>query len=343
MFNSKKLFLTAGLLAFAGTADASYDLNLNHDQKLSFGGFIKIDARYVDGNVGYRDFWIGGGATGVDASQVKFFANESRFNAKYVSGDVTGFIELDFYGGDGNEIITNGYNPRIRHATINYENLVVGQTWSTFMNTSSLAETADFGGPHVAEPFIRNTMIRYIAGNWQVALENPESYQGDPDNDSVPDFVAKYQFAGDWGNVSVAGLARQLHTVGGNEESAFGMSVSGRIKTWGKDDFRFAISSGNLGRYVGTTAATDLVGEEAEESTSVMFAYRHFWTEETRSTLFYGNTTTELSDRDRSHYGINLFKNFTPKLSFGIEAGKYVVDDQNADSLYVQFSAKYVL
>jgi hypothetical protein len=143
--------------------------------------------------------------------------------------------------------------------------------------------------------------------------------------------------------VSVAGLARQLNTLGGEKESALGVSVAGRIKTVGKDDFRFAISGGNIGRYVGTTANTDLVGEEAEESTSIMMAYRHFWTEQTRSSVFYGNTTTELSDRDRSHYGINLFKSYTPKLSFGIEAGKYIVDDQNADSIYVQLTAKYSL
>ena len=343
MLNKTFKLSALALLTLSSYSHGAYNIDLKSDQKLSFGGFIKIDARYVDGDVGYRDYWIGGGATGVDASQVKFFANESRFNTKYVNGEVTGFIEIDFFGGNGNEVISNSYNPRIRHATIKYQNLTVGQTWSTFMNTSSLAETADFGGPHVAEPFIRNTQIRYSAGNWQVAIENPESYAGDPSNDSLPDLTAKYTFSGKWGNVSISALARQLNTAGGNKESAFGYAVAGRINTAGKDDLRFAISNGNLGRYVGTTAATDLVGEEVEESTSIMFAYRHFWTEQTRSSIFYGNTTTEFSDRDRSHYGINIFKNYTPQLSFGLEAGKYVVDDQDADSLYVQFSAKYTL
>ena len=343
MLKCTQILLGASLLTLAGTANAGYEIKLSDEDKIVFGGFIKIDTRFVDGDVGYRDFWIGGGATGTDTSQIKIFAKESRFNTKYVHGDVTGFIEMDFYGGGGNEVITNSYTPRIRHATIKYQDLLVGQTWSTFMNTSSLAETADFGGPHVAEPFIRNTQLRYSIGNFQLAMENPESYKGDPANDSLPDLVAKYQFSGDWGNISVAGLARQLNTVGDNKEGAFGASIAGRIKSIGKDDFRFAISSGDIGRYVGTTASTDLVGENVEESTSMMFAYRHFWSKDTRSSLFYGNTTTEFSDRDRSHYGINLFKNYTPKLSFGLEAGKYVVDDQNADSLYLQFTAKYVL
>lgn len=343
MLNSKNLILAGGLLAITGSANAAYEIKISDEDTITFGGFIKMDARYVDGDVGYRDFWIGGGASGVEASQIKFFANESRINTKFVHGEVTGFIEMDFYGGGGNEVISNSYHPRIRHATIKYQDLVVGQTWSTFMNTSSLAETADFAGPHVAEPFIRNTQIRYSTGNWQLAIENPESYKGDPTNDSLPDFVAKYQFKGDWGNVSVAGLARQLNTVGGEEKGAFGMSVAGRIKTSGKDDFRFAVSAGDIGRYVGTTASTDLVGEAVESSVSVMAAYRHFWSDVTRSSVFYGKTTTDLSDRDRSHYGINLFKNYTPNLTFGIEFGQYVVDDQDADSIYAQFSVKYVL
>lgn len=340
---TNKLLLATGLMFCAANANAGYDIDINKDDKLTFGGYIKIDGRYVDGDAGYRDFWTGGNATGVDAKQVKFFANESRFNVKYVSGEVTGFMEIDFYGGSGNEIISNSYNPRIRHAIIKYDGFTIGQTWSTFVNTSSLAETADFAGPLVAEPFVRNNMIRYSSGGFQIALENPESYGGDPTNDSIPDLIAKYQFKGDWGNVTVSGLARQLNTTGGETESALGMSIAGRINTYGKDDFRFAVSSGNLGRYVGVTASPDLVGEEAEESTSVMVAYRHFWNQHTRSTVFYGHTTTDLSDRDRSHWGINLFKSFTPKLSFGIEAGQYKVDDQNADSMYLQLSAKYVI
>lgn len=57
-------------------------------------------------------------------------------NIKYVHGDVTGFIEIDFYGeavsGGGNELITNSSKPRLRHAYIKYKNVLAGQTWTTF-------------------------------------------------------------------------------------------------------------------------------------------------------------------------------------------------------------------
>jgi len=343
MFTTKKTIVAGTLLALSTAAHAGYEFKLTDKDTITFGGYIKLDARYTDGTIAYRDFWIGGGTVIEDTSSFKIFANESRINTKFVHGDVTGFVEMDFYGGGGNEIISNSVHPRLRHAFIKYKNVLVGQTWTTFMNTSALAETADFAGPLVAEPFVRNTQVRYTNGGFQIALENPESYGGDASQDSVPDLTAKYTVKGDWGNVSFAGLARQLNTVGGEAKNAFGASIAGRIKTVGKDDFRFQISSGNLGRYVGVTAATDLVGEKKEESTSVMVAYRHFWNEDMRSTVFYGATETEESDRERSHWGVNLFKNYTPKLSFGVEVGQFKMDEVDADSMYAQLSAKYVL
>ncbi|WP_328824561.1 DcaP family trimeric outer membrane transporter [Thalassotalea algicola] len=349
----KKTLLATSMLAFTGLANAAYEIKLSEEDKITFGGFIKVDYRHVDGNVGYRDFWIGGGSVlAEDKSQTKFFANESRINMKFVHGEVTGFVEMDFYGGGGNEIISNSSHPRLRHAFIKYQDFTFGQTWTTFMNTSALAETADFAGPMVGEAFVRNTMVRYKMGGLEVALENPESWgndgiddspDADPASDDMPDIVAKYTFKGDWGNVSVAGLFRELNFNDGDSETAVGVSVAGKIKTIGKDDFRFQVHAGNTGRYVGVTAAPDVYNGEAEESTSYMAAYRHYWTEDTRSSVFYGYIETEESDRERVQYGVNIFKNYTPKLSFGFEVGQFEMKDADADSVYAQVSAKYVL
>ena len=346
MFKSKKLWLATSLLALSSAANAGYEIKLSDKDKITFGGYIQGDMRYIDGNASSHlvnnDFWIGTGQV-EDISKVYFNANSTRFNTKYQHGDVTGFIEMDFYGGGGNEVLTNSRHPRIRHAFIKYKNWTVGQTWSTFVNTSALAEAADFGGPLVASAFIRQDQIRYTAGGLQVAIENPESYGGDGSQDSIPDVVAKYTFKGDWGNVAIAGVAKQLNTNGGESESGLGFGISGRIKTFGKDDFRFQLHGGNTGRYVGAAAATDLVGEEVEETTSVLVAYRHFWTDSLRSNVFYGRTETEESDRERTHWGVNVFKSITPKLSLGVEFGNFEMADLDADSNYGQLSVKYVL
>lgn len=379
MSNKIKIAVAAGLLAMSQASYAGYEIKLNDSDTITFGGYLKFDARHVDGNVDYKDYWIGTGtALTEDSSHTKFFAKESRFNMKYVHGDVTGFLELDFHNsGQGNEVISNSYSPRLRHAFIKYKNFLVGQTWSTFMNTSALVETADFGGPLVAVSFIRQGMIRYTQGNFAIALENPESYGGDASEDTVPDIIAKYTFKGDWGNISISGLARQLNTatvdavtaapavtvtdavtglpvvltpavsavtgVESKSESAFGIGIAGRIKTVGKDDIRFQLGKGELGRYFGTVVAKDLVGEKVEDTTSVMVAYRHFWSEGTRSSIFWGNSTTEESDVDNTHWGVNVFKDVTPKLSVGIELGNFELDKENADSNYLQLSAKYSL
>lgn len=346
MFNSKytKLLLASSFMAATSSAFAGYEIDLTEKDKLTFGGYIKIDARYVDGDVAYRDFWIGDGAPlAQDASQFRIFANETRFNTKYVHGDVMGFIEMDFWGGGGNEIVSNSAHPRIRHAFVKYKDLTVGQTWSTFMNTSAIPESADFAGATTGLVFIRQGQVRYDVGNFQVSLENPESWGGDTANDSVPDVIARYNFKGDWGSVSVSGLARQLNTTLGNSESAFGASVAGRIKTTGKDDIRFQIHKGELGRYIGVAAVKDLYGEEVEDVTSVLVAYRHFWNETLRSTVLYGKVKGDVSDRERSQWGVNLFQDLTKELAVGVEVGNFSIDELDKDSTYVQASMRYML
>ena len=340
----KKLLLASSLLAASSTAFAGYEIKLSDNDKITFGGYVKVDARYVDGDVGYRDFWIGTGTPlEEDASQFRIFANETRFNTKYVHGDVTGFIEMDFWGGGGNQIVSNSAHPRIRHAFVKYKDLTVGQTWSTFMNTSAIPESADFAGATTGLVFIRQGQVRYNMGNFQVSVENPESWGGDTSEDNIPDVVARYNFKGDWGSASVSALARQLHTNLGETESAFGVSVAGRIKTVGKDDIRFQFHKGELGRYVGVAAVPDLVGEEVEDLTSYLVAYRHFWNESTRSTVLYGKVEGDISDNERSQWGVNIFKDLTKSLAVGFEVGQFKMDDINKDSNYVQATMRYML
>jgi hypothetical protein len=331
---------------------AGYTINLSDNDTITFGGFIKADFRYTDGDLAAREYFIGtaGNKLAGDISNFQGSVNETRFNTKYVHGDVTGFIEMDLYGkattGGGTQDFSNSSNPRLRHAFIKYKNILVGQTWSTFMNTSAIGEAADFGGPLVATAFIRQTQVRYTNGGLQLSLENPETRGGTTGDDSLPDLIAKYTFKGDWGNVSVSGLVRELNNAG-DEETTVGYGIAGRIKTVGKDDLRFQLHGGETGRYVGVAAANDIFNGEVEESTSITVAYRHFWTDDVRSTAFYGNTTTDESDIDHTHWGVNIFKNYTKQLSFGLEAGRFEQEAaggvDNGESTYVQLSAKYVL
>lgn len=93
MFTIKKAVLASSLLMLSTAANAGYEIKTGEDSKLTFGGYIKVDTRYVDGNIEASDYWYGGGKVlAEDASNLGIAVNETRINTKYVHGDVTGFI-----------------------------------------------------------------------------------------------------------------------------------------------------------------------------------------------------------------------------------------------------------
>ncbi|MGQ8365711.1 DcaP family trimeric outer membrane transporter [Glaciecola sp. 1036] len=374
--NKNKLALatliSSSLMLSSGLANAGVELVKvpvdGEELSVVMGGYAKVDVRHVSGDVQYQDYWLanipGGGP--LDTSHTGFNIRESRVNFKVTKGDVYGVVEIDFYGdnGNANEVVSNSNNPRLRHFYFGYKNWMVGQNWSTFMPLHSLPEALDFGGPHVGEVFIRQTQIRYTNGPWQFAIENPETNgdgdvgrpsgavglsgsQADPD-ETIPDFVARYNLTKDWGTVSFGALIRKVDQ-GGLDETAIAASIAGKIKTVGKDDFRFSLQLGEPGRYVAAAMTPDIVTNaddqvEVEQTTAFTVAYRHFWNESTRSTAYYGQAETDVLGRKRSHGAINLITDVTKSLNVGAELGQFSVDDEGIlsfDSIYLQFSAKY--
>jgi hypothetical protein len=82
---------------------------------------------------------------------------------------------------------------------------------------------------------------------------------------------------------------------------------------------------------------------EVEGTLAYAVSYRHFWTSTMRSTVFYGAAQTDLLERDRSHWGVNIIDNITEDLEVGFEFGNYAIQDEgieDIDSNYFQFSAK---
>ena len=151
--NIKKIAAVSSLLVgascFSGAINAdAFEIDFKNGDKIKFGGYLKADARYVSGDLNYQDYWIGNNPGAVDTSKLGLNVKESRLNMSFIHDDWTGFVEIDFYGGGGNEIISNSVNPRLRHAFVKNNNWLIGQTWSTFMPLAALVESLDFGGPH---------------------------------------------------------------------------------------------------------------------------------------------------------------------------------------------------
>ena len=358
-----------------------------HKHSFKFGGFVKLDtivSNFTEGSYSGagRDFYIPatipvGPGNKDGETYLDFHAKESRINFRTThlldNGSKIGtFWEMDFQlspGGD--ERISNSYNPRVRHAFVTYDKWLFGQTWQTFFNVGALPENLDFVGPAESSLFGRQAMIRYSTGNWQFALENPETtitpYGGGgrivADDNRAPDMVARYNLKGDWGSFTVAGLLRQLRYDNegadiSDKETSYGISASGKFVFGNKDDFRWMVSGGKgLGRYIGLNTANGAVLDEmgnlnAIKSYGTFGSYRHLWSAQWRSNLTLGylwvDNDTDLTgmnvSKRASSVHVNMIYSPVPKLDFGIEylhANRKVENGTEGALNRFQFSAKY--
>lgn len=355
--------------------------------RVTYGGYVKLDATsqrtsggQLAGNSILRDFLfpssipVGGTASGFDTD---FSARQTRFLFKTetdVGTDhkLSSLIELDFNVTEGgNERVTNSFSPRIRHALINYDNWTFGQGWSTFQNVTALPDSLDFIGVTPGTVFDRQPLIRYTKGGLQLAVEQPETVvtahngaQVTPGDDQIPDIIGRYNWSGEWGTFTAAGIVRQLHVstddLMGVDDAAwgYGLSLSGKLKVGEKDDFRFMATAGDgLGRYIGLNivndAAVKLDGTLDPIFTMSGFAaYRHVWGERLRSNIagsyFKADnpvrlTTNQVTDESWNAFA-NLIWNPVGPLNVGIEvmyAERTLEDGRSGNLQRVQFSTQY--
>jgi hypothetical protein len=196
---------------------------------------------------------VGPGAGNNERNQVKFGARESRLfvktNTPTSMGDLNTHVELDFYGADGNESVSNSHGFRLRHAYGTLGNLLAGQTWTNFMNPASLPDTLDFGGP-VGQIFDRQAQVRWTqpfggpgsatSGQWSVGLENPEAVVQIPgggsfraDDDRLPDVTGQVLFNTSIGKISVHGLVRQIRVDSASAPVVVDQKLGGAVSVAG--------------------------------------------------------------------------------------------------------------
>lgn len=158
-------------------------------------------------------------------------------------GDIFMRIETDFLGA-GNGLI------RLRHAFLQGHTFIIGHTWATFSDVSSLPLTVDLQGPN-SVAIERSIQFRYFrtTGNnfrWSVALESPrpeirvpDSVRLEPAFQSFPDIAARLRKSADWGHVQLAATFRSITVKDLNSEldvlTGFGVLLSGNI-TFAKDN-----------------------------------------------------------------------------------------------------------
>lgn len=295
--------------------------------RIKLGGFIKTIAtfsRWDDGDVAQsslgRDFYlpqaipVGGVRESTDADlsakHTRLWMNLEQTVAGHV---VKGYVETDFQtaaGTQGSERTTNGYDLALRRAYVQLDKLTVGQDWTTFQNVATLPESTDFVGTTEGTVFVRQPLVRYStplskAATLHLSVENPETSTanlGSPtlienDDDRMPDFAARLNYMTSIGEISVAGLVRQLSVDNGavhDQATAYGASVAGKVflDKAKRYDLRFMASYGSgIARYLGLNFAPDAVFVPATsqlhkvESFAGFAALRLGWTPSVRSTV----------------------------------------------------------
>jgi hypothetical protein len=317
------------------------------DVDLKIGGKIKADViGRVSGrpSLGAEDLFVVNAidtrGTRIGDDAVRVHGRETRINIELTKqntplGPARAFVEGDFFGGGGNELLSNSDSFRLRHAFVEIGPVLAGQWWSTFTDPSAYAETLDFQGPG-GEGFIRQGLVRYehkfgnglsIAG----AIENPEgrvqlgsAAAVASSRDTYPDFVGRVRYQGGFGHIQAAGVVTQVNAPNGRAEDLTGYAgtITGRINLpfiAPKDNLRFqATYTNGATRFIQETGAilpsafynTGSTQAVAQKTFGGYVAFQHWWTNELRSNLVFGYVRSDLprfaaaSTFKQSQYGI---------------------------------------
>ena len=151
-------------------------------------------------------------------------------------GDVFFKVETDFLGASG--------TLRLRQAYGTLNEILIGQTWSTFDDLTSIPLTVDVDGPN-SSVSLRTVQIRYMGTinptlTWDAAIESPDVESSIPDSvgeepafQSFPDVIGRMRQTGTWGHVQLAGVLRSISVrdPAGNLDvlAGYGLLLSGRF------------------------------------------------------------------------------------------------------------------
>ena len=273
------------------------------------------------------------------AGQLYLTARTSRMGLSSLTTtswvDIGARVEADFWSGNllSGQEFTNSVLFRLRHAygTLSgkYGTLLVGQTWSTFMDLNAAAQTVDFNGPG-SGPGLRMPMVRYtvpLPGQTSLSLA-AENAPGTAQNgvtdgpgtntpytrqvQRIPDLVAHVETTRTWGSVSAGGLTTHYEDVGapgGNSYSkqGWGATASAALNVFG-DTFRASVTGGRgVGRYMFAAGSAQGVTDTGErfvlwDALGYHVNYTHVWNTQFRSNIvwsqtFFGNNGASSSTR----------------------------------------------
>ncbi len=270
---------------------------------LRIGGYFKTDFIYDLKPPGNADSFIPSTfpiPTLSTVNNTTVSVRPTRLNLDFLipvkSTSVRFFIETDMFG-------TNATTPRLRHAYAQVKNVLLGQTFSNFMDPDSGPDTLDFQGPN-SQVSIRNPQFRYTfpigegtslsfsveKASSDVSFTTP-NFNSLPNN-PTPDGAIKFRQEYTSGHYQLSALFRDVaaYLPDGRTDSVFGwgINLTGAQKLFGKDTFVYQAAygagmetireryfrPGHRCRSPQTPTSPHL---EAVPLTAIYGGYQHYW------------------------------------------------------------------
>ena len=346
---------------------------------MKLGGYFKTDFIYDLKQAGNTDAFVPSSfpipqVPGVDNTTISIRPTRLSVDLRAPQtkiGDVRFYVEADFFG-------TNATTPRLRHAYTQVANLLIGQTFTNFMDPDAFPDTLDFQGPNGLVS-LRNPQFRYgFALTRSMTLyfsaEKPSSdvtfstpqFAGQP-NAPAPDGTVRIRQEFESGHFQLAGLFRSIaaYLPNGQRGTVFGWGVNGTLglKTFGRDNLIFEVAAGHgVSRYIQDTSGLGIDAEpaptpgtnahlEATPAVGVEASYQHYWMKRLRSNLVYSYAAVNNSSlaapgtyNHGTYTGSNIIWNPFGSLNVGAEflyGWTMEQNGQKANAPRIQFSAKY--
>jgi hypothetical protein len=346
---------------------------------LRIGGFVKMNYVQSLSALGSQNRFIVGtiptSGPGTGDPEAALTVQQSRLNFELREetdfGKVRAFIEGDF--------AAVGDTFRLRHAFGQFGDLLIGKTWSTFVDTENSPEEVDFEGIN-GRINVRQAQVRWfpeIGSDWnlELSMEDPApDITGGTGISQIPDFVASFRRSlplldNSW-SVKTSLLLRTLRARWevdpDRKEEALGwaLTVSGGrpFQKWDpRDRISVQLSYGDgYGRYVNdlsTVGGQDAVFNNDTgdlETLKVFAAYvslQKWWNDKLRSSFTASFVDIDNPDfqpddayKRTTRIGGNLIWSPIPRIDLGTEllwGERKDKDGSTGDASQFQFSGRY--
>lgn len=287
------------------------------------------------------------------------------------------FSEFDFF----DDSTSSSMKFRPRHFYGQASNILIGQTFTAFMDIDAFPDVVDYQGPNgivnrrlpqirYTHPVIDEEERKFLLF---ASIEQPD-LSIDTDNDEfaedsstvthIPDGVLGMRYETTTGHAQVATLLRDLsyESDGGADGSVFGwgVSLSGAVNVGDKDKLFLQATYGEgISRYINDLSGEDLDAAidhgslQAIPVFATMAGYTHHWNEHWRSTLSAGYVNVDAPGSlggfaiDTTTYSsVNLMWHPTKTFRMGLEylyGNKDTQGGGEADAHRVNFVLRYDL